>query len=92
MYMTTRTTKLPGVGDIWLVDYPYKTPGNMSKPRPGIIIDFDEDNVIVQKLTTKKKRGNKEFIHPKLKRKTYISQEKSIVPDYRLIRYIGKVK
>ena len=51
MYMTTRTTRMPGVGDIWLVDYPYKTPGNMSKPRPGIIVDFDDDNVIVQKLT-----------------------------------------
>ena len=70
MYMTTRTTRMPGVGDIWLVDYPYKTPGNMSKPRPGIIVDFDDDNVIVQKLTTRKKKGNKEFVHPKLKKKT----------------------
>lgn len=92
MYMTTRTTRMPGVGDIWLVDYPYKTPGNMSKPRPGIIVDFDDDNVIVQKLTTRKKKGNKEFVHPKLKKKTYISPEKSVVPDYRLIRYLGKVK
>ena len=49
--MSTRTTKLPGIGDIWLVHYPYVTPGNMEKVRPGIIVGFDgDDKVIVQKL------------------------------------------
>ena len=57
MSMTTRTTKLPRIGDIWLVHYPYSTPGNMEKVRPGIIIDFDgDDRVIVQKLLQKKKK------------------------------------
>jgi len=93
MYMTTRTTKLPSIGDIWLVHYPYITPGNMEKVRPGIIVDFDgEDKVVVQKLTTRRKKGNKEFIHPKMKRKTYLSPEKLSIADYNLIRYIGRAK
>lgn len=93
MYMTTRTTRLPSIGDIWLVHYPYLTPGNMEKVRPGIIVDFDgEDNVVVQKLTTRRKKGNKEFIHPKMKKKTYLSPEKLSIADYNLIRYIGRVK
>lgn len=91
--MTTRTTKLPGIGDIWLVNYPYHTPGNMKKIRPGIIVDFDgEDKVIVQMLTTKKKKYNKEFQHPKMKKKTYISPKKMSVYDYDLIRRIGSVR
>ena len=93
MYTTTRTTKLPGIGDIWLVHYPYITPGNMEKVRPGIIVDFDgEDRVIVQKLTTRCKRGNKLFTHPKLKKKTYLSPERISIADYNLVRYIGRVK
>lgn len=93
MYMTTRTTRLPSIGDIWLVHYPYLTPGNMEKVRPGIIVDFDgEDNVVVQKLTTRRKKGNKEFIHPKMKKKTYLSPEKLSIADYNLIRYIGRAK
>ena len=91
--MSTRTTKLPGIGDIWLVHYPYMTPGNMEKVRPGIIVGFDgDDKVIVQKLTTKKKRNNKEFVHPKMKRKTYLSKEKMSISDYNLVRYIGRTK
>lgn len=89
--MTTQTTKIPRIGDIWLVHYPYFTPGNMEKTRPGIIIGFDgEDNVIVQKLTTKKKKGSKEFVHPKMKRKTYLSNDKMSINEYNLIRYIGR--
>ena len=93
MYMSTRTTKLPGIGDIWLVHYPYMTPGNMEKVRPGIIVGFDgDDRVIVQKLTTKKKKNNKEFVHPKMKRRTYLSKEKMSISDYNLVRYIGRTK
>ena len=89
--MSTVTTKLPRIGDIWLVHYPYVTPGNMEKTRPGIIVDFDgDDRVIVQKLTTKRKRYNKEFNHPKMKKKTYLSQEKTTISDYHLIRYLGR--
>ena len=55
------------------------------------IVDFDEeDNIIVQKLTTKRKKYNKEFNHPKMKRKTYLSQEKTTISDYHLIRYLGR--
>jgi hypothetical protein len=91
--MSTRTTRLPGIGEIWLVHYPYLTPGNMEKVRPGIIVGFKgDDEVIVQKLTTRKKKYNKEFVHPKLKRKTYLSPEKTSIQDYNLIRYIGKAK
>lgn len=91
--MSTVTTKLPRIGDIWLVHYPYVTPGNMEKVRPGIIIDFDgEDKVVVQKLTTKKKKNNKEFVHPKMKRKTYLSEETMSISDYNLVRYIGRAK
>ena len=90
-YMTTKTTREPCVGDIWLVHFPYATPGNMEKVRPAIIVDFDEeDNIIVQKLTTKRKRYNKEFNHPKMKKKTYLSQEKTTISDYHLIRYLGR--
>lgn len=91
--MSTVTTKLPRIGDIWLVHYPYVTPGNMKKVRPGIIVDFDgEDKVVVQKLTTKKKKNNKEFVHPKMKRKTYLSEETMSISDYNLVRYIGRAK
>ena len=89
--MSIRTNKLPRIGDIWLVHFPYATPGNMEKVRPAIITDFDgEDRVIVQKLTTKRKKNNKEFNHPKMKRKTYLSSEKMSISDYNLIRYIGR--
>lgn len=91
--MSTVTNKLPRIGDIWLVHYPYTTPGNMEKIRPGIIVAFDgEDRVVVQKLTTRKKIGNKAFVHPKLKKKTYLSREKTSISDYNLIRYIGRAK
>ena len=63
----------------------------MEKLRPAIITDFDgEDRVIVQKLTTKRKKNNKEFNHPKMKRKTYISSDKMSISDYNLVRYIGR--
>lgn len=89
--MSTTTTRCPNVGDIWLVHYPYFTPGNMEKVRPGIIVGFDgEDKVIVQKLTTRWRKGSKEFVHPKMKRKTYLSREKMSISEYNLIRYIGK--
>lgn len=91
-YMTTRTTREPCVGDIWLVHFPYATPGNMEKVRPAIIVDFDEaDNIVVQKLTTKRKKCNKEFNHPKMKKKTYLSYEKTTISDYHLIRYLGRI-
>lgn len=91
--MSTVTTKLPRIGDIWLVHYPYITPGNMEKVRPGIIVDFDgDDRVVVQKLTTRRKKGNKEFKHPKMKRKTYLSPERLSISDYNLVRYIGRAQ
>lgn len=85
--------RVPKVGDIWLVNYPYITPGNMEKKRPAIIRDISdkEDYITVQKLTTKYHEGNKIFHHPKMKYKTYISQEKVKVQEYRLIRYIGNI-
>lgn len=91
--MTMLSNRLPCIGDIWLIDFPYATPGNMTKIRPAIILKFlDDDRMLVQKLTTRKRKGNKEFIHPKLKRKTYLSYEKAVVYDYSLIRYIGRVE
>lgn len=83
--------RTPRVGDIWLVHYPYITPGNMEKIRPAIIKDFndDEDTIIVQKLTTKKHANNRKFYHPKLKRNTFISTETVKIGEYNLIRYIG---
>ena len=92
-YTTTRTTKLPSIGDIWLVHFPYITPGNMEKVRPAVVIGFDgNDNTVVQKLTTRKKKGNKEFKHSKLKKKTYLSTDKVSVPDYNLIRRLGRIE
>ena len=93
IFTTTKTTKLPCVGDIWLVHYPYMTTGNMEKVRPGIIVSFiDDDKIKVRKLTTRKKKCNKPFMHPKLKKKTYISPEVMIIHDYDLVRYIGKIQ
>ena len=80
----------PRVGDIWIMRFPYHTPGSMEKVRPGIIIDFKDDfKVVVQKLTTKKKKGNKLFTHPKLKKVTYLSTDKEVIYEDSLIRYIG---
>lgn len=85
--------RIPKIGDIWLVHYPYITPGNMEKIRPAIIKDFiKQDNlVIVQKLTTKKHKNYPLFNHPKLKKITYLSTEKIKIKDYNLIRYIGNL-
>ena len=85
--------RLPKTGDIWLVHYPYVTPGNMEKIRPAIIKDIDEDTdlLTIQKLTTKKHKYNKQFKHPKLKKTTYITNEKVKINDYNLIRYIGNI-
>lgn len=84
--------RLPRIGDIWLVRYPYITPGNMEKIRPAIIKSIDEENqrIVVQKLTTKKHKFNRVFEHPKMKKKTYISNEKVNISEYNLIRYIGR--
>ena len=83
--------KIPNKGDIWLVHYPYITPGNMEKIRPAIIKSINEkdDTLIVQKLTTQK-HHNIRFIHPKLKKITYLSNEYIKINNYNLIRYIGK--
>lgn len=91
--MTTRTTKTPRIGDIWLVHFPYITPGNMEKVRPAIIRAFDgDDKTVVQKLTTKCKKGCKEFRHPKLNRKSYLSKDIVSISDYNLIRRIGRIE
>lgn len=85
--------RVPRPGDIWLVNYPYITPGNMEKIRPAIIRSFeDDDTVVVQKLTTKKKWNTKKFEHPKMKKDTYISKELVKIKDYNLVRYIGNLK
>ena len=64
----------------------------MEKIRPAIIKGFEDDDiVIVQKLTTKKKRDTPKFDHPKLKKDTYLSREIIKIKDYNLIRYIGNL-
>lgn len=93
MSMSTTTTRIPQVGELWLVHYPYRTPGGYEKTRPGIIVGFGEDDeVYVRKLTSKKKKGNTLFIHPKLNRPSYLTKEVLKMRDYRLIRYIGKTE
>lgn len=64
----------------------------MEKIRPAIIKGFEDDDiVIVQKLTTKKKWDTPKFDHPKLKKDTYLSREIIKIKDYNLIRYIGNL-
>lgn len=95
-YITTRTTKEPRIGDIWLAHVQYDTPGNMEKVRPIIIkkiIDnesYVDTIIIANKLTTKKHKKNKEFVHPKISKKTYMSGELVKIKPYQLIRYIGR--
>lgn len=87
--------RIPKVGDIWLVNYPYITPGNMEKIRPAIIKGFKEedDTISVQKITTKCKKGFKKIEHPKLSktRVSYISTDIVEIKEYRLLRYIGNL-
>lgn len=85
--------RTPREGDIWLVHYPYITPGNMEKIRPAIIksINDEENTVLVQKLTTKYHKGNRSFEHPKMKKRTFISKETTQIHEYNLIRYIGNL-
>lgn len=85
--------RVPQVGDIWLVHYPYITPGNMEKIRPALIkrIDDETNVVIVQKMTTKKHFNNRKFEHPKLKKTTFLSTETVKINEYNLIRYIGNM-
>lgn len=84
--------RMPKAGDVWLVNYPYITPGNMKKIRPAIIRQVDEDSnmIIVQKLTTKYHKGNREFRNSKMKKKTFVSKETVKIHEYNLIRYIGR--
>ena len=64
----------------------------MEKIRPAIIKGFEDDDiVIVQKLTTKKKWDTPKFDHPKIKKDTYLSREIIKIKDYNLIRYIGNL-
>jgi hypothetical protein len=93
MILLEEKIRAPREGDIWLVHYPYITPGNMEKIRPAIIksINEEEETVTVQKLTTRKKRGNKFFSHPKMKRTTFISKEIIKIHEYNLVRYIGNL-
>ena len=64
----------------------------MEKTRPAIIKGFEDDDiVIVQKLTTKKKWNTPKFDHHKLKKDTYLSREIIKIKDYNLIRYIGNL-
>jgi len=91
--MTSRTTsRMPQKGDIWLVEFPYFTPGNMVKVRPAIVLDYNEDTdkVKMRRLTTQKKKGYKPFINDKMKKRTYITRDIMDIPYYNLIRYIGK--
>ena len=78
-------------GQIWLVTYPYNTPGNMEKIRPVLIKKIFEETVLVQKFTTRRKK-NKEFYFSKFKKKTYLSSELKHIPYYNLIRYIGRTE
>lgn len=65
----------------------------MEKIRPAIIMEILEESneVLVQKLTTKKHKMNKAFDHPKMKRKTYLTNEIIKINEYNLIRYIGNL-
>ena len=93
MSMSTTTTRIPQVGELWLVHYPYCTPGGYEKIRPGIVVGFGKDDeVFIRKITTRNKRGNKPFNHPKLKRQSFLTREIQKVRDYSLIRYIGKTE
>ena len=85
--------RIPREGDIWLVHYPYVTPGNMEKIRPAIIktINEEDETVVVQKLTTKYHKGNRSFEHPKMKKRTFISKETMKIHEYNLVRYIGNL-
>ena len=55
MILQELNIRIPREGDIWLVHYPYITPGNMEKIRPAIIIEILEESneVLVQKLKGK---------------------------------------
>lgn len=93
MSMSTTTTRIPQVGELWLVHYPYRTPGGYEKTRPGIIVGFGEgDEVYVRKITTKNKKGNRPFLHPKLKKQSFLTKEVLKMRDYNLIRFIGKTE
>ena len=63
----------------------------MEKIRPAIIVDINEEEneVYVQKLTTKRHQYNQVFEHPKMKRTTYLTNEVVKISEYNLIRYIG---
>ena len=65
----------------------------MEKIRPAIIMEVLEESneILVQKLTTKKHKMNKVFDHPKMKRKTYLTNEIIKINEYNLIRYIGNL-
>lgn len=86
--------RIPKIGDVWLVEFPYATPGNVKKTRPAIIKDFiygeDRDSILVQKLTSKKHKNYKQFNNQKMNKTTYISYETAVIEEYHLIRYLCK--
>lgn len=80
--------------DIWLVKFPYMTKGNMYKIRPALILDFDFDNeeIIVQKITSKKWKYNKKLELDFLKGNSYLTNEIARIKDYNVLRKLGKYK
>lgn len=85
-------------GDIWIVEFPYITAGNMVKKRPAIILkELDNNNYLLQKLTTSYKPGRKRldcpsFYKDKRSRKTFISTDKVVLNEYYIKKFVCKYK
>jgi hypothetical protein len=84
------TSKTPQEYEVWLAIVPFSTPGNMTKIRPIIITKVNSEEIEYIKLTSKRKKNYPLVMCPKLKRHTYRTQEKGILPIYNLVRYIGR--
>lgn len=78
------------INDIWLVDFPYITKGNMHKIRPALVLGYNEDIIKVQKITTKYKLGYKKINC--LKKPSYLADDIIELEDYKFYKRIGRMK
>lgn len=66
----------------------------MGKIRPAIIrgINYNDNKIVVQKITTKRYKNQAKIDLPFLKRKSYLSKDITKIEDYKLVRFLGKIR
>lgn len=84
--------KPKNINDIWIVKFPYKENGGFYKIRPAIVIGYEDENIVVQKITSQRKQNQPIAIVPKQEKECYLTPDIEALPEFLFIRRIGKKK